>query len=76
MFLPLLCFFKLFYYVIPSFTLKNEGVTTPWLLPYPVNLQVNKSRPPPRPHLCPALTKHRRQSPAVCVFKRGLGSAH
>lgn len=59
-----------------SIALKNEGVTTPWLLPYPVYLQVNKSRPPPRPHLSPVLTKHRRQSPAVCVFKHGLGLVH
>lgn len=29
--------------------LKNQGVTTPWLLPYPVYLRVNKSRPPPPP---------------------------
>lgn len=32
--------------------------------------------PPPRPPLSPVLTKHRRQSPAVCVFKHGLGPVH
>lgn len=50
--------------------LKNQGVTTPWLLPYPVYLRVNKSRPPPPPlpSFSPALTKLRRRSPAVCVF--------
>lgn len=63
------CHRLVFFQMWPLLRLENKGVTTSWLLPYPVYLQVNKSRPPPRPPPSTVLTKHRRQSPAVCVFK-------
>lgn len=61
------------FWIWPLLLFENKTVTTPWLLLYPVYLQseqITTSSPPP---LSAVLTKPRRQSRAVCVFKHGLG---